>query len=73
MLQMGDPQTVWLNVTNIVLGLITLICCVIIGKTVLEEFRGRAAQKSEVADDVFAHGELGLTMADGGERLEKEK
>ena len=35
MFNFNDPNTFWLNVTNIVLGLVTLICCVAVGRGVL--------------------------------------
>ncbi len=85
---MNDPSTYWLTVTNVVLGLVTLICCGAIAIGVLQELaakrRKRAAMSKldrEVADLVTAYDghafnvpSLGLTMADGGEELgEKDK
>ncbi len=85
---MNDPSTYWLTVTNVVLGLVTLICCGAIALGVLQELaakrRKRAAMSKldrEVADLVTAYDghafnvpSLGLTMADGGEELgEKDK
>jgi len=73
----SDPQTFWLNVTNIGLGFVTLVCCVIVGRTLVGEIGARLkahAQNSHEADDhVFLHPELGLTMADGGEKLKPGK
>ena len=84
---MSDPSTYWLNVTNIALGVITLICCAAVGIGILQELalrrRKRAAMSkldSEVADLVtsfdghaFNVPGLGLTMADGGEELKKKE
>lgn len=69
----SDPQTFWLNMTNAALGVIVAGCVLLIGYGVLHDvllkmFRRRAAE----ADD---HGlmvpELGFTMADGGEPVER--
>jgi hypothetical protein len=68
----NDPQTLWLNITNIVLGLVTLACVGLVGFAVWRELRGRLRKRQTVTGDEFdahvAHfPELGLTMADGGE------
>ena len=83
---MSDPSTYWLTVTNVVLGIVTLICCVAVAVGVLQEVmarRKKAASLSnidrEVADLVssfddghaFPLPELGMTMADGGEPTTK--
>jgi hypothetical protein len=77
-----------LTITNIALGLATLICVVAIGIGVVQELAARSKKRaalskldSEVADLVasFSDGHaftvpsLGLTMADGGEELKKKK
>jgi len=71
----GDPRTVWLNVTNVILGLVTLSCLVLLGKALIEEMRVRRGRKAHVsdADHVYAVDGLGLTMADGGEKVPPEK
>jgi len=68
-----DPNTFWLNVTNIALGLVTLICCAVVGYSVVQEvlIRYRNRKVVEADDHAFLATDLGLTMADGGERLEK--
>jgi hypothetical protein len=82
----SDPSTYWLNVTNIVLGLVVLVCCLAVAAGVIQELaakRKRAASLSkldrEVADLVAAYDGhafqvpgLGLTMADGGQPLSSE-
>ena len=67
-----DPETFWLNTTNIALGIVTLICLVAVATVVLQEVvaRVRARRTVESDDHAFAHPELGLTMADGGERTD---
>ncbi len=76
MFELSDPKTYWLNITNIGLGLVTLACLVALVRGVLydifERFRGKAAEAPQVDDHTFFEPELGLTMADGGEKR-KEK
>jgi hypothetical protein len=70
-----DPKTFWLNVTNLVLGLVTLICCLVIAKAVISELwarRRHAVLKAPDPHSLAVDG-LGLTMADGGEPLDPDK
>jgi ABC-type lipoprotein release transport system permease subunit len=62
----SDPQTFWLNVTNLALGLVVLICVLVMTAGILQELRERARRRAAHA---FVTPELGLTMADGGEPL----
>ncbi len=77
MFNLNDPQTLWLNLTNIGLGLVTVICLAIAGrvflKEVLDRVRAASARTITADDHAFHHAELGLTMADGGEKLEDGK
>ena len=70
-----DPETFWLNATNIALGAVTLICIIAVASVVFREVlarvRARVVEVLPSDDHAFAHPELGLTMADGGERLDK--
>ena len=85
---MSDPSTYWLNLTNIALGIVTLICCLAVGFGVVQEIMARRKKEAalckldhEVTDLVNAYGDghafhvpqLGVTMADGGEELEKKE
>jgi len=85
---MDDPSTYWLNVTNIALGLVVLICCGAVALGILQELaarhRRRAAESAldrEVAGlaadytggHIFHVPGLGVTMADGGEELRKKE
>ncbi|MGA3019362.1 MAG: hypothetical protein ABSF62_19730 [Bryobacteraceae bacterium] len=84
---MNDPSTYWLTITNIALGLVTLICCVAVGIGVAQELAAKRKKKtalsrldSEVADllttydgHAFHIPTLGVTMADGGEELGKKE
>jgi len=86
---MSDPSTYWLTVTNIVLGVVVLICCGAVAFGMLQELaarRKKLAESSQLDREVtdlvagFQDGHvfhipgLGVTMADGGEELgEKDK
>ncbi len=70
------PDTLWLNFTNIALGLVTLACILAIAGGVVHELadrRRRRAARNRTSDDdhAFAIPELGLTMADGGRRIDR--
>jgi hypothetical protein len=81
----SDPQTLWLNIVNLSLGLVTLVCIAAIGYGVFQDLRARSrkrasaramdrevgAQGSLFGDHAFDMHGLGLTMADGGEPLAK--
>ncbi|NUO80454.1 hypothetical protein HUU05_10290 [candidate division KSB1 bacterium] len=77
MFDWSDPETFWLNVTNIALGAATLICCVVLAFGVLQEVVERLRKRAAVPvlrdDHAFALPKLGLTMADGGEKHEEDK
>ena len=69
-----DPQTVWLNVTNLALGVVTLLSIIAVGWGVATELFARARKTAPAADDhAFAVPELGWTMADGGKKVDEEK
>ncbi len=76
MFELSDPKTYWLNITNIGLGLVTLACLITLARgvlyDVLERFRGKAAA-APADDHTFFEPELGLTMADGGEKREEKQ
>jgi hypothetical protein len=84
----SDPSTYWLNVTNIALGVVVLICCLAVAIGVVQELAAKRKKHAalsildtEVADLVssFQDGHafnlpgLGVTMADGGEDLRKKE
>jgi len=64
----GDPQALWLNVTNAALGLVTLVCFGVLAYAVVREVAERVRARA-LAGDAHAHRvpELGLVMADGGD------
>ena len=73
MFDWSDPNTFWLNVTDIVLGLVTLACVAIVGTAVLREVFSRLAKRVRADSHALAVPELGLTMADGGEPVKPEQ
>ena len=78
----SDPQTLWLNVVNLGLGVVTVICFGVLGYGLLQDVRARARKRAEersfdgaqaavgLGSHAFHMPELGLTMADGGEPVE---
>jgi len=76
MFDFSDPQTVWINTTNLVLGLVTLCCTALLGSVVvnevLERVFGRLAAKGAADTHTIGVRDLGLTMADGGERVDDD-
>ncbi len=77
MFELSDPQTFWVNTTNLVLGLVTLCCAALIASVVINELIERWVGQlvGEQADDghtIPVRG-LGLTMADGGRQVDDEK
>jgi hypothetical protein len=70
----GRAGHLWLNFTNIALGLVTLVCVIAIAGGVARELLVRWARRAALEDDhAFATPGLGVTMADGGERIDAEK
>ncbi len=69
-------EVFWLNVTNVILGLVTLVCVVSIAYVAFKEIRERGRAKARVAvmadDHSFVVSGLGITMADGGEKIEDD-
>jgi hypothetical protein len=68
-----DSEAAWLNITNIVLGAITFMAFAVVVtvafREVVARVRSRATLRLTDDDHAFLHDSLGLTMADGGERL----
>ena len=71
----GNSQTLWLNLTNLALGIVTLLALFVVGFGVAQEVLAKRRRARELAgmDEEVRHllhvPELGLTMADGGEPL----
>ena len=73
-----DPETVWINLTNLALGIVTLLCVLAVAWGVFAEVWARlkvrlAAHAPEADDHMFEVPGLGLTMADGGKKVDEEK
>ena len=72
MLDFSNPETMWLNLTNLGLGVVTLLAVVGVGIVVVKELVSRLSLTAPSTQHSFHHPELGLTMADGGEPIAKE-
>ena len=71
---MTPSEVLALNVVNAALGVATVICIVAIAWGVYSEVVERLRARSTAADmHAFALPELGLTMADGGEKVDEKK
>ncbi len=85
----GEDWTMWLNITNFALGLVTLIAVLVVffavGWDLLVRKVGKAREVNlnnidadlkallQGGSHSFSVPEFGLTMADGGERIEASK
>lgn len=73
----NDPGVQWLVITNWTLFAVTAICVLVavygIAVEVLRTVRRRAAAQGLADDHAMMMPELGLTMADGGERIADKK
>ncbi len=72
-----DPATFWLTMTNIILGVVTLVCCLVVAAGVIQEIvvriRNARALRALASDDhALLITDLGVTMADGGVRVDGE-
>jgi uncharacterized membrane protein len=79
---LSDPSTYWLTITNISLGVVTVLCCLAVAFGVVQELAARRKKKAAEAAGLapsFSDGhsfglpQLGLTMADGGEPVAKKE
>jgi hypothetical protein len=77
----GNPETLWLNLTNLGLGIVLLVCVAAVAYGVILDLidKRKAAAGPNIDEEVnrmlaqmksahaFHSPELGMTMADGGE------
>lgn len=78
---LANSQLLFLNITNIVLALVVVVCAAAIGFSIfgelIERRRKRAGYLADVNREFGPHAlldpNLGLTMADGGEPLKPSK
>jgi len=80
LLNWSDPETTWLNITNIFLGAVVAVCVLVMAGGVVHEIVARIRKRRRIeaeidrdmrmlADDrAFHSATLGVTMADGGEK-----
>lgn len=77
MFSVGGPEAFWLNVANIVLGLVTVIAFVaVFGGAlveVVERLRQRAPARSKFDVHSLTVPVLGPTMADGGDKMKEHE
>jgi hypothetical protein len=79
-----QQELFWLNTANIVLGVVVAICLAVVAVGLFREFQVRARRRAALSSGLdrelhqmmgdghaFEVPGLGLTMADGGERVEK--
>jgi hypothetical protein len=81
-------ETYWLNATNLALGAIVLICAFVVTGAVVREVVARAHKRAKLSreldrdmrqlvvdfdDHAFRDSELGITMADGGEKIHPDE
>ena len=68
-------DTMWLNVTNIALGVVVLVACIVVARVfaaeLIDRVRESFATQHSPAHELFVS-DLGLTMADGGERIDSK-
>ena len=71
MFEFSDPKTFWLIIINILLGVTTLACCVVVGRKAYLDIKIRHADRFRVTPDehTFSTPGVGVTMADGGRRI----
>jgi len=66
-------DTFWLNFTHIALVLATLLCVLVVAVGVFRELWHRFTRGEKLADDhAFETPGLGVTMADGGKRIDRD-
>ena len=81
-------ETYWLNATNLALAVVVLICAFVVTGAVVREGVARAHKRAKISreldrdmrqlvadfdDHAFLDPELGITMADGGEKMDPKK
>ncbi|MBI2429818.1 MAG: hypothetical protein HYV29_13690 [Ignavibacteriales bacterium] len=72
-----DSETMWLTITNLGLGIVTLVCIVAVGVVITKEIFADARAKVKIPalqdDHSFMLADLGITMADGGKRIDEKE
>lgn len=73
MIENVDSAVLWLNITNFAMAGAVVVCFVLLGGAIVRELLGRLRMPHTADDHAFHVPELGLTMADGGEREDKSE
>lgn len=77
MLESMDSETLFLTITNIGLGVVTVICIAAVGMVIVKEVFSDARSTVKVPhlqdDHSFMLADLGITMADGGKRIDEQE
>ena len=72
----SDPETMWINLTNLAMGIFVLLAVLGFAWALIGDLRDRAKVKTQqqaltnLGSHAFFEPQLGLTMADGGEHEE---
>ena len=71
---MTEAEVFELNIVNALLGLATVVCILAVVWGIVSEVAARMRARVAAFTDshTFAMPELGLTMADGGEKVDKK-
>ncbi len=77
MFESMDSETLFLTITNIGLGVVTVICIAAVGMVIIKEVFSEARSTVKVPhlqdDHSFMLADLGITMADGGKRIDEHE
>ena len=77
MFQSMDSETLWLTITNVSLGIVTLVCLIAVGVVVAKEIFADVRSKVKIPqlqdDHSFMLHDLGITMADGGKPINEKE
>jgi hypothetical protein len=68
----NDPEIFWLTTTNVILGLVVLVCIIIVAYATYQEIRLRITKRSAppaTENRAVVIPLVGPTMADGGEPI----
>lgn len=70
----SDPETLWLNITNAALGIVTLAALLTVFGAAAVEVWGRLKKRASRTRDfrVLRIPDLGVTMSDGGEKIDEK-
>lgn len=71
-MQSIDPSGDWLDFTNFMLGVATLICIFVVVWAGIKEFAKRTVKKPVADPHALEVPGLGMTMADGGKPLDRD-